>query len=68
MDFETEFSPSAEDFDTVTVTVNASNQGIWCSEYLFFASMSHYHLETYSKEGKHQVVFKNISVNDKLDI
>lgn len=68
IDFDTVFSPSAENFDTITVNVTTSQQGVWCSEYLFLASMGHHHVEEFDQEGTTQIIFKNLSDNDKLDI
>lgn len=69
LDFETEFSPSKDDFDSVTVSVTAKSMAGWfCSEYFLFSSEGHYHLESYSAEGTKKVVFKNISKGDQADI
>jgi hypothetical protein len=69
MHFKADFGSDPANFDQVTIEVTTSEMKGWfCEEYLFFASMSHYHLETFGKEGTHTLEFKNLSADDKVDI
>lgn len=69
MEFATTFEPSFDKMQSVTIDVKTTGfKSWWCEEYLLFASMGHFHMETFKKEGEHRIVFHNFTADDVVDI
>lgn len=53
----------------MTLTVDTEkSRSLFCSDWFFFGTNEMYHIETFYLSGKHQITFKNLSPQAKIDI
>jgi len=58
-----------DDIGDVTITVDTEKpKSLFCKDWFLFGNTEMYHVETFFFSGKHQVTFKNLSPEAKIDI
>lgn len=69
MEFELEYVPSPENFDSIRLHVSASGKtSMFCKDYFFFGTSNLYHLDWVFLERNHVIEFTNLTEDDKIEL
>eukprot|EP00347_Sterkiella_histriomuscorum_P011078 403373837 len=68
-EFSITYDPSPENFTSVTVDITTSQpKSLFCSDYYFMGTFEIYHIEDFLFSKKSQIVYSNLTDDQKADI